>query len=96
MIKEIGKTVGILIAIEIVLFFAMIITSMTDEKPPIIAGVFYWILKYILGFPLVLINKDYPFFLDHKNMPGVAIPLIIANNIILAFIILRIKKLFKQ
>jgi len=95
MIKEVGKIVGILMAIEIALFFAMVITSMTDEKPPFIAGVFYWILKYILGFPLVLIDNNYPFFLAHKNMPVVAVPLIILNNIILALVILKVKRLFR-
>ena len=94
MLKETGKIVGILILLELVLFLAMIITGMTDEKPPAIGEVFYWALKYIFGFPLVLLNEDYPFFLDRKNMPGIAIILIITNNIIISLIIMALKKRF--
>lgn len=96
MIKYVLKTVAILIGVEAILFCAMIITSMTDEKPPFISRVFYWLLKYVFGFPLVLINRDYPFFLDSKHIPGVAIFLIIINNLLLAFAIFWVvKKIFR-
>ena len=36
---------------------------MTDEKPVLIARFFYVILKYVFGFPVSLINNEYPFFL---------------------------------
>ena len=90
--KYILKVIGILIGIEIILFLGMIVTSMTDEKPPFISRAFYWALKYVFGFPLVLINENYPFFLDSKEIPSIAIVLIIINNLILAFIVFGIFK----
>lgn len=96
MIKYVIKTVGILIGIEVILFFGMIVTSMTDEKPPVVSRFFYLTLKYVFGFPLVLINRNYPFFLDSKNMPAIAIVLIIINNLLLALLIFwLVKKLFR-
>jgi hypothetical protein len=96
MVKYVIKTVGILIGIEVLLFLGMMITSMTDQKPPGISKNFYLILKYVFGFPLVLINKDYPFFLENKNMPTLAIVLIIVNNLLFAFLIYWIfKRLLK-
>lgn len=94
MVKSVIKIVGVLAITELILFVAMIVTSMTDEKPPAIARIFYWTLKYILGFPLFLINGEYPFFLDSKHMPIYSLILIIINNIILAFIIIGIRKMF--
>lgn len=94
MIKSIGKIIGILFAVDLILFLGMVLTAMTDEKPPAISGAFYWTLKYIFGFPLVILNKEYPFFLDNNHMPIIAIFLIILNDIILAYAIWGIRKAF--
>ena len=96
MIKSISKIFGVLVALDIIMFFGMIVTAMTDERPPAIGRVFHLILKYILGFPLVIINNHYPFLLDDKQMPSIGILLIILNNIILSFIIWGIIKAFKR
>jgi hypothetical protein len=77
------------------MFIGMVTTAMTDEKPPIISRVFYWTLKYLLGFPMVLFNNQYPFFLDSSRMPTMAIFLVIFNNIILAFLIWSIRKVLR-
>lgn len=87
MIKSVLKIFGVLIVVEIILFFGMLTTSMTDEQPPYISRFFYWTLKNIFGFPLVLINDEYPFFLDNKNFSLLAIFLIIINNLIWVILI---------
>jgi|SRR5450432_207446 hypothetical protein len=96
MVKLISKCVGILLVIEIILFISMVATSMTDEKPPAIGHYFYWTLKYIFGFPLVYLNKDYPYFLDSRKMPFGAIFLIIINNLILALILIGFTRIYKR
>ena len=50
-IKSLVKIVLLLSVIEIFLFLLLIFTSMTDEKPVLIARFFYVILKYVFGFP---------------------------------------------
>ena len=95
MIKSIGKILGVLLILDFIIFLGMITTAMTDEKPSAVGKVFYWILKYILGFPLVIINNRYPFYLEATHIPAISVALIILNNFILAFIIWSIKKTFR-
>ena len=45
----------------IILFIAL---HMTDEPLPMVVNLQFGILKYICGFPLVIINTEYPFFLS--------------------------------
>lgn len=90
------KWISLLFVIEFILFVAMIATSMTDEKPPAIGHIFYWVLKYIFGFPLVYLNKDYPYFLDSQHMPVGAIFLIILNNLILVLGLIGITTIYKR
>ena len=94
MLSNIGKIFLVLIVVDVLFFVGMIVTSMTDEPPPSISNFFYWTLKYILGFPLVIIKKEYPFFLDSKHMPVIAFLLIVLNNFILSIGIWKIRKLF--
>lgn len=69
--KEILLCAIIVCCINISNFILLIITSM-DYQSSIhsSAVVFYYIQKYILGFPLVLIDADFPFFLDSNTHPG--------------------------
>jgi len=90
MIKKGIKIFGILILTELLFFVSMILVNMTDEKPPAIGRIFYYALKYFFGFPLWLINGNYPFFLDSPQMPLEGIILIFINNSILAFVILQV------
>jgi hypothetical protein len=96
MLKTIIKWISLLLAIEFILFVSMIATSMTDERPPAIGHIFYWVLKYIFGFPLVYLNKDYPYFLDSQHMPVGALFLIILNNLILVLSFIGITKIYKR
>jgi hypothetical protein len=95
MIRTILKDFGILFLVELVMFFAMVIVNMTDEKPPAVSRLLYWALKYVFSFPINLVNCEYPFFLDRKDMPGYSVLLIIINNSILTILIVWIRKLVK-
>jgi hypothetical protein len=94
MLSNVGKIFLVLFVVDVLFFVGMIVTSMTDEPPPSISKFFYWTLKYILGFPLVIIKGEYPFFLDSKHMPVIAFFLIALNNLILSMGIWKIRKLF--
>jgi hypothetical protein len=85
----------ILVAIDLLLFGGMVITAMTDEASPPIGQKFYWALKYVMGFPLVLVNSNFSFFLDNLQIPYISIVLIILNNDILAYCILYVRKILK-
>lgn len=76
----------------IILFIAL---HMTDEPLPIVANLQFGVLKYICGFPLVIINTEYPFFLSESTFPKQIIPMVIMNiilQVILIEIYFRIKK----
>jgi hypothetical protein len=87
MLRTIIKCFAILSGVELLLFLGLIATSMSDDKPAAIADYFYWVLKYPLGFPLVLLNGEYPYFLDHGGKAIEAILLGALNDIILASIL---------
>lgn len=87
------KTILLLAGIESVLFVTMIFFLMTDESIGVIGKSLSFIVKYIMGFPLVLINNNYPFFLDCNKPPSYMIFLIIGNLIVHAGIVLLVKKL---
>lgn len=90
------KILLILIGIEVLLFVVMIFFLMSDEPTNSVGRTLYLGLKYVLGFPLVLINENYPFFLDSKKMPNEMIPLVLLNNFIQAGIIVWVKSLLKK
>ena len=69
---------------------------MADEKPVLIARFFYIILKYVFGFPVSLINNEYPFFLDCIKMPTYGFLLIILNNLLIAVIILAVSRISRK
>lgn len=94
-ILEYIKTGLILFGIELVLFILMIFFSMTDESIGFFGRLFGWIFKYVIGFPLVLFNGDYPFFLDNPNPPNYMILMIILNLLIQITIIFFVRKLLK-
>jgi hypothetical protein len=96
MLKKIFKIFGILMALEAILFVAVVVTSMTDEKPSAAGIYFYWTLKYILGFPLVLINSQFPFFLESHEFRISAIFMTTLNNLILALMISQFLKIFPR
>jgi hypothetical protein len=95
MLRAIFKCFGFLLGIEFLLFIGLIFTVMTDEKPPAISELFYWPLKYIFGFPLVLINHNYPYFLDGGGTTIEVIFLGMLNNLILACILQGIFNILK-
>lgn len=96
MVIKLFKVILVLIALETVLFVAMIFFVMTDEPSNSIGRILYLSLKYILGFPLVLINENYPFFLDARKIPNEMIPLVLLNNLLQAGMIILVKSFFKK
>lgn len=87
---------AILVVVELLLFFAMIYFSMTDEKVKPIAGQIEYLLKYVFGFPMVIINQKLPFFLESKNFTIWAIICPLLNNIILSTIVLSVSRFIKS
>ena len=90
------KTFFVITGIEIVFFILMIFFVMTDESIGLTGKSLGIFVKYILGFPLVLLNSEYPFFINSSKPPNYMIPLIILNLIIQTGIVLFIKNLMKK
>ena len=67
---------------------------MTDEKPPEMVHYIYGTLKYVFGFPLVLLNRDFPFFLDSRESIIVVILFTILNTLILSYLIIGLLNIF--
>jgi hypothetical protein len=86
----------IIFVIELFLFIGLIATTMTDDRPPAIAGLFYWPLKYIFSFPLILINYRFPFFLEGGGTMIEVAFLSTLNDLILAGMVLGICETFKR
>lgn len=85
--KSLFKIFCFIVALDALFFIALMATSMSDEPPLSIAKKFCWILQNIMGFPLVLFNKQYPFFLDRPHFSIFQFWLIILNNTLLTFMI---------
>lgn len=102
MLKQICKISLLLCAMDAGVFLVMVITSMTDDKISALTHSAYWVLKYVLGFPMVLVKSDFPFFLDSIHLPIHPILIILSillNNLILSgpiVLLLRLKQLFKK
>ena len=92
MVKKFIVIMGGLIILELVCFVGMFMCVMSDEPPPktavMIGRFFYGTLKYIFGFPLVLINSNYPFYLDSSSPWMIFLALI--NNSILSLLIITL------
>lgn len=68
---------------------------MTDESLSTLADIQVVILRYICGFPLVMVNTEYPFFLSATSFPKHMIPMVVVNIAIQAILIeiyFRIKR----
>lgn len=91
--NKIAKIALILAGIEILSFFLMIFFLMTDETVGAIGKTLVFIVKFVFGFPMVLVDSNLPFFLESKEFPTYMIPLAIINLIIQATLVTVIKKL---
>lgn len=96
MILNYIKTVLLIGFVEFLLFITMIFFVMTDEPVGLIGKTIGWIFKYIAGFPMVLVNSEYPFFINSSSPPNYMIPLIIINLLIQGAIIFYIRRLIKN
>ncbi len=75
------------------MFACFLFLHMTDEALSKFAVLQGYVFKYICGFPMVLLNGDYPYFLNSSHMPGYGWLLIFANTIlqtIAAILIIRL------
>lgn len=89
------KTLLLVFSIELIIFILMIFFLMTDQAVGIVGKSLGAIVKYVLGFPLVLFNREYPFFLNNPNPPNYMFPLMFVNLLIQTGIIFFIRKLIK-
>ena len=85
-----------LIVFEMISFMIGIVFAMNDGPRPKFTDVIAFFIKYICGFPSVLINNQYPFFLDSgKNVSLNKILLMWGVNLLCqTLFIFIIKKMF--
>jgi hypothetical protein len=96
MLKSLTRIFFILLGVDVLLFFCLMGTSMSDQQALPIAGTFYWILHYVAGFPLALIDSRYPFFLQSTTFVPVSLVFVAVNNAILALLIWWIFRMLKK
>tara|TARA_B100001939_G_scaffold135221_1_gene117402 strand:- start:355 stop:654 length:300 start_codon:yes stop_codon:yes gene_type:complete len=90
------KSFFVIAGIEVVFLLLMIFFVMTDEPIGMIGKSLGIIVKYVLGFPLVLLNGEYPFFINSSKPPNYMIPLVVLNLIIQTGIVMLIRRLIKS
>lgn len=74
----------------------MVLFLMTDENVSVVGKALTYLVQYVFGFPLVLLNSDYPFFLNSNTPPRLFLLLIATNLIIQTFLVLGIKRLKRK
>jgi hypothetical protein len=89
------KTFFAIAGIEVIFFIIMIFFVATDESVGIIGKSLGVFVKYVSGFPLVLLNSEYPFFMNSSKPPNYMILLIVLNLLIQTSIVILIKKIIK-
>jgi hypothetical protein len=95
-VKTLIKIFFIIVIVELCLFFIMLGFIMTDESINSTGRFVYSLFKYCGGFPLVLINNEYPFFLESKEAPNYFILLIFFNILIQSLIVYILRKLLSN
>ena len=95
-IVRVVKWMFVVIGIEFLLFLLMIFFVMTDESISTACDWIHNLFKYVAGFPLVLINEDYPFFLEYNKMPISMIPLTLLNVLIQVSMLLGLRFLLHK
>lgn len=68
-----------IVIINFILFILLIFFSMSDEGGNLVATLCYKILRYICSFPLIMFNRDWPYYLDDKSLPNDFAFLVIFN-----------------
>ncbi|MDR2206271.1 MAG: hypothetical protein LBE36_08985 [Flavobacteriaceae bacterium] len=96
MTKNFVKTFFIIVGIEVILFITMIFFTMTDESVGVAGKSLEIIVKYILSFPLVLLNREYPFFINSSNPPNYMILLIVLNLLVQTVIVIFLGNTLKM
>ena len=71
-----------IVIINFILFILLIFFSMSDEGGNLVATLCYKILRYICSFPLIIFNRDWPYYLDDKSLPNDFAILVISNIIL--------------
>lgn len=94
--RKVIKLFFIILSIDILMMVLFVILHMTDGSLTILTYIQEKLLKYICGFPLVLINNEYPFFLSSVSLPRYMFPIVVANIIFQIIMIKIISKLNKK
>jgi len=95
-LKTLNKIFFIILGIDFIIVTTDHLIGLNDNLPQPFLDTLDWIFRYILGFPLWLINPSLPFFID---IPFLGLVLTLVNNAILSLLIwcfvTGIKKLFR-
>lgn len=76
-----------LVIIEAMIFIFMIFFSVTDESSHQTSDFLYKFFNNICGFPIILLNKNFPFFLNSSSFPNYGLILILINILLQSLII---------
>lgn len=95
-IRNFIKLYFVITGIEFVFFILMLCFVMTDESIGKIGKVLVLFVRYVLDFPLVLLNDEYPYFFNNNEPLSHMMLLIILNLTIHTDIILFIKTLMRK
>lgn len=76
-----------------VMFACFLFLHITDEALSTIAVQQGYTFKYFCGFPLVLFNGDYPYFLNSSHMPDYGWLMILGNTILQTIAVMIIIRL---
>jgi len=82
-------------AIEFLFFIMMIFFVMTDQPIGTVGSSLGVVIKYVLGFPLVLINDEYPFFINTNKPSFYMMQLVILNLFIQTGLICLFERMLK-
>ena len=91
-----GRGVLVALAVYALVFIVMLFSVMTDEAVPLFGRTAHFALKYLCGFPLVLLRSDFSFFLGSNVFTWISIPLSILNAVIQVWIVLKLRDMVRS
>lgn len=94
-VKLFLKIVITLVFVELLFFILMVLFSLSDEPVSPVGRFLGLLVENVIGFPLVLINHDFPLFFNSKIEPFYVIILIFTNLIIQAAMVFMVAMLIK-
>lgn len=92
-----GYIRGVLTAFAVygLVFIVMLFSVMTDQSVPLFGRSMHFVLKYVCGFPLVLLNSELPFFLESRVFMWSSIPLTVINAVMQVWLVRKLRDLLR-